>query len=187
MKYSLLLVCIGCIWFFSCDGRLTKQESLKKSVKAFNNAEQHLNSTNIFPEHYAEVENDTILSNGYRVKLKNFTNMNALLDAPKLTTTKILHKFRRVDSEITVYKDDKLIYKDVIKSMVLEDYYHNKMDIKHYLNNGISVDELASLETGKLILITSNTVLGSDKKTYYKISIDAHGNSNFKTIDDART
>lgn len=187
MRYFLFLLFIGCITFSSCDGRITKQDALKKSIKTFKNTKHTLKIATIFPETYAEVENDTILSNGYRVKIKNFTNMDKLVELPKSIVLDKPHDFRQIDSEITVYKDDKLIFKDVISNAFLEDYHHQKLNIKQYLNNGISVDEIASLEINKLVLVTSNTVPKSSKSNYYKIIIDEHGNSNFKEIEDART
>ena len=75
-------------------------------------------------EKYNEIITDTILSNGYRVKIKNFTNMDKLVELPKSIVLDKPHDFRQIDSEITVYKDDKLIFKDVISNAFLEDYHH---------------------------------------------------------------
>lgn len=187
MKHLLLLLCIGCIGFISCDRRATKQDALKESIKTFRNADSALKNIKVFPETYAEVENDTILSNGYRVKIKNFTNMHKLVELPIATTFDDTQYFRQIDSEITVYKDNKLIFKDVISNEFSERFNLEKIDVKQYLNNGISVDELASLEMNKVVLITSNTVPKNSQSTYYKMIIDAHGNSNFKEIENART
>ncbi|WP_042243965.1 hypothetical protein [Jejuia pallidilutea] len=187
MKHLLLLLCIGCVAILSCDGRMSKKEALKESIETFRNAKHAVKTNKIFPETYAEVENDTILSNGYRVKIKNFTNMNKFIDHTTSNLFDETLKFRRIDSEITVYKNDKLIYRNIINNAFSEYHIGEKFNIQQYLNNGISVDEVASLKLNKVVLITSNIVPKSSYNSYYKIIIDEYGNSNFKEIEDART
>jgi hypothetical protein len=187
MKYSVLILCICSIACLSCSGNTTKYDSLKEAIVTFKHDNKTVKPISIFPELYAEVQNDTTLSNGYRVKIKNFTNMDKLVALPIISPFDNTQHFREISSEITVYKNNKIIYKDVISNTISEYFDHTKTNIKHYLNNGISVDEAASLAQNKVIIITSNSVPVSRKNNYYRLSIDARGNSKLKKIENART
>lgn len=187
MKYFFLILLAGVVIFSSCDGRTTKYDALKKSVEKFKNDTKLTDFTNYFPKIYAEVETDTILSNGYRVKIKNFTNMKRLVEVSQYANGSETQYLRQIDSEITVYKDDKLIFKDVFSNAFTEHHNNQKIDVKSYLNNGISIDEMASLHKNKVVLITANTVPQNNQDAYYKLSIDEYGNSKIKKIEDART
>ncbi|TBN00471.1 hypothetical protein EYD45_14490 [Hyunsoonleella flava] len=187
MRYILVLLCIGLIAFYSCDGRIKKREALKKSVKTFKEAQNVSKTIAVFPEQYAEVKTDTILSNGYRVTVKNFTNMDKMVQLTEGALLDNAQQFRQIDSEITVYKNSKLIFKKVLSNAFSDKNQQKDMNIKQYLNNGISVDEMASLEENKVILITSNVVPKNAHNAFYRISIDAFGHADFKKIKHART
>lgn len=187
MRNLLLILCIGTITLLSCDARTTKYEALKVSIEKFKNSNNIVQPVSFFPENYAEVQNDTILSNGYRVKIKNFTNMEAFTTLSKSGKTNSIQNFRRIDSEITVYKDDKLIFNSVFTNRFIDDANFNKTKLRAYLNNGISVDEIASIKKNRLVLITSNCGPINNQCPNYALIIDEYGNSNFKQIENART
>jgi hypothetical protein len=183
----LLILLTGTMIFSSCDRRTTKRDALKASVAKFKSNIKSPHVAEYFPKSYAEVQTDTILSNGYRVSIKNFTNMNKLVALPKSVKINETTQFRQIDSEITVYKNDKLIFKNVFSNVFSEHFNKEKISLQDYLNNGISIDEMASLSQNKVVLITANTIPKNNQGTYYKLSIDEQGNSNIKKIEDVRT
>lgn len=181
MNRLLFLFFILIVAFSSCDGRDRKHKTSKEVLEENGLLESFSENIKYFPEEYAEHTNDTILSNGFRVKIKNYTNMNnSILHAFKADTIQHKHYFREIVSEIIVYKDEKLIFKESIDSNFLS----NSSD---YLNNEIVVDEYKSLKTDKLHLIASQCIPKSINCSIYNIIIDEKGNYELKKNEDVRT
>mgnify|MGYP001824065479 CR=1 FL=1 len=59
------------ITFVSCDGRKTANQALSESIEEFLNTET-IEFDFFLHETYVEREVDTIIINGYRVKIKTF-------------------------------------------------------------------------------------------------------------------
>lgn len=184
MKYILLVLFIGVVAFSSCDGRQTKQEALKQSVTKFKNSIKTTQIIEYFPSEYAEVQTDTMLSNGYRVKIKNFTSMTAsVLEKATSKNSNYKHYFRQIESEIIVYKNDKLIFSALMDEDFFSRYISNNITFDAYLNSGITINELKSLEENKLVLESSFRKPKSTISSSYLIIIDEKGVLNFKTTD----
>ncbi|GAB1855513.1 hypothetical protein MHTCC0001_03470 [Flavobacteriaceae bacterium MHTCC 0001] len=189
MRHLLYILIVGIIVFSSCDGRTTRHDSLKASVSKFKHTIQPTTVTEYYPKHYSEIQTDTILNNGYRVKIKNFTNMNvSVLKASKNGTINYNHFYRQITSEIIVYKYDKLIFEATIDNDFIKKHLYHNMAFNTLIHNGISVDEISSLEKNKLVLNTSFTKPKSTTlSAQYQIIIDSNGLLHIKTLDYART
>ena len=98
---SLLLMLI--LIFASCDGkdrsRYTHQEKLEKSKLTGSFFEQ----VQYIPQDFTEVVTDTILSNGYHIKLKVYSDMNtSVLKEFKKDTITYKRYFRAFKGEIII-------------------------------------------------------------------------------------
>ncbi|WP_092581107.1 hypothetical protein [Hyunsoonleella jejuensis] len=188
MRYISLIAFICFILFSACDGRVSRRESLKESVSKFMHSKQPLEIVAYVPTVYSEIETDTILNNGYKVNIKRFTNMNtAVLHYFTGKNINYKHFFRQINSEITVYKNDRLILQNVFRNEHLPKHVIKKFDFESYLNNGLHVNELASLESNTLVLETSYFKPKGDIKMMLRIIIDENGYCDFKRIDYVRT
>lgn len=168
-KYTFLLFII-LIALISCNGR----DRVKKSNQEvlIENKLLNLFSENIkyFPESYAESTTDTILNNGFRVKIKTFTDMeNSVLNTFEVDSIKHNHYFREIISEIVVFKNKKQIFKNKIDDTFLS------VMLSDYIINEIYIDEQKSLDTNKLHLITSLCIPRSVNCPVYSILIDENG------------
>ncbi|MFT5215608.1 MAG: hypothetical protein ACI83H_000724 [Glaciecola sp.] len=101
LLFSLLLVFI--LIFAGCDGkdrsRYTHQEKLKKSKLSGSFFEQ----VQYLPQDFTEVVTDTILSNGYHIKLKVYSDMNtSVLKEFKKDTITYKRYFRAFKGEVII-------------------------------------------------------------------------------------
>ncbi len=108
--FGLLLILI--IGFTSCDGRITQNQALSESIEEFKKSASL--EVNVYvPEAYLELEVDTLLSNGYSVKIKTYSDMsNSVLFTKIKDTINYQTHYRNFKFNISVSKDDKLIYKE---------------------------------------------------------------------------
>ena len=112
MKHLLGLLIIITISVTSCEGRKTKSQALSESIQKFNKTVNFETNTFI-PETYLEQEVDTLMSNGYRVKIKTYADMSNAVQFSKIkdTINQQTH-YRNFKFDVTVLKDDKQIYNE---------------------------------------------------------------------------
>ncbi len=102
-----------------CDGRDRVNKSSEEILIENKLLDSFSENVKYFPETYTEVETDTILSNGFRVKIKTFTDMeNNYLDEFRQDTIIHKHFYRDNKATILVTKQgvifDQLIDKDFL-------------------------------------------------------------------------
>ena len=72
---ALILGIIICL--LSCDGREKVKRKPIETLKEKNMIESFSTRESYYPKTYSEVKTDTILSNGYTVKVNTFTDMTS--------------------------------------------------------------------------------------------------------------
>ena len=112
MRNLLGLLLIIVIGFTSCESRKTQKQALSESIEVFKkeaNLEVHVYQ----PKTYVEREVDTVLSNGYRIKIKTSTDLenNVLYTKIKDTVNYQTH-YRNYKFKIIVEKEGKVIYNE---------------------------------------------------------------------------
>jgi len=75
MRFLLLLIFLTSFTLISCDGRSKRFMSNREILQNHNLLESFSESITYFPTSYNKFSNDTILSNGYRVKIESYTDM----------------------------------------------------------------------------------------------------------------
>ena len=104
-----LLLIIG---LTSCEGRKTQNQALKEDIEEFSK-EVSIQVDVYEPEAYVEREVDTLLSNGYRVKIKTYSDMdNSVLFTKVKDTINYQTHYRNYKFDILVEKEGRLIYKE---------------------------------------------------------------------------
>lgn len=129
MKNILGLLFVLIIVFTSCDRRQAKDQALKESIEEFKkkiNFERHV----YIPETYVEREVDTLLSNGYRVRIKTYSDMfNSVLFSKIKDTINYQTYFRNFKFEINVTKDNKLIYNENFDKLKVNETFKYKAEL----------------------------------------------------------
>lgn len=169
-KLFFLLALIGVV-SISCDGRdrVFKTNSNVLKQKSFSE------NISYIPENYTEVVTDTILSNGFHIKLKTYTDMEqSVLNEFKQDTINYKEYYREIVSEVSITKNSKEIFNDTIDKQFL---YKIKNDLQ--LDNAIvnlMFDQAASMETNSIVLSAMIQKTDSKKVSFCNIIIDSEGN-----------
>lgn len=189
MRFLNIVIFAFLIFAFSCDGRDRIHKSSQQVLTENKLIDSFSEHTEYIPEQYAEIETDTILSNGFRVKIKSYTDMkNSVVNIFKVDT--ITHKeyHRAVVNEIKVYKNDKLIFNQRLSQQFLNSLNTNFSISDRYINNVAVIDELTSLKNNQANIIISKCIPRSVNCPEFRLVIDNIGNYNLIQIENnART
>ena len=185
MNKLLFLVLISTIAIFSCDGRKSKADALKESVTIFKDSLGMLEITEYIPEKYAEVKTDTILSNGFSISIKTYTNMKkSVIIKHKIDTITYINHHRDWVSEVKVKKRDKVIFEEKIDTQFL---LKNNITINDYLskiiNTRVWIDDKLSIEKDSISLLTVFLNPEDDDFIIYRIKIGNEGKYSLKKVE----
>lgn len=189
MKKLTLFFFIILIAFFSCDGRDRKHKSNVEVLKEKNLLDSFSEQITFIPETYAEVVTDTILSNGFKIKIKTFSDMSDALLIQNLSNS-ISHKHyhRKLSSQIFIEKDNTVVFDAIINEKFLNNISVSEhINFKDHILNPLEIDQMKSLESDNIVLIASLTSPKENISTTYNIVIDTNGQCKLKRIDHART
>lgn len=187
-KLFPLLLLISII-FIGCDGRERAKQTNAEVLKEHNLLDSFSKHTEYIPREYTEVVTDTILSNGYKVKVKTYSDMETSIPK-RFTKESISHHilYREFVSEVSVFKDDQLVFNETINDSFLKKYIPNIEGLKESINRGVAINEEKSIETNTIYLAISNCKPDKTKNcpSYY-IIIDEKGHFKIKDTDHAWT
>ena len=109
MRIFLGILLITVLGFTSCEGRISKTQALEKDIKEFQDSVSI--QVDVYkPKNYLEREVDTTLSNGFRVKIKTYTDMDNNVLFTKIKDTINYQKYyRNFKFEILVEKSGKYL------------------------------------------------------------------------------
>lgn len=182
----LLIILLGIT--SSCEGRITKKQALAEDIEEFKKTVSV--QLEIFePESYTEHRVDTTLSNGFRVKIKAYTDMDHSVLFTKIKDTiNYQTHYRNFKFDIIVEKDNKVIYdKSFDKQKANKAFKFNPNLVKGSelynfdklaILNAIQVDDdpnYANMVAIDVMYVIPET----DKVSYHKILIDNKGKANF--------
>ncbi|MEO8933700.1 MAG: hypothetical protein ABI295_05285 [Xanthomarina sp.] len=179
-KLILLLVFIG-ITSVSCDGRdrtyKTNYETLKQG-KLLNSFSEKIS---YIPETYTEIISDTILSNGFRIKMKTYSNMEqSVLNEFKQDALKHKVYYREFVSEVIITKNSIEIFNKTIDKLFLD---RLKNDLQ--LNNAIvklRLDQSYSIASNTIVLSVMIEKIDDKKITFCDLIIDSEGAYKLKEV-----
>ncbi|WP_339757829.1 hypothetical protein [uncultured Winogradskyella sp.] len=192
MRILLGVLIILVIGFTSCEGRKTQSRALAESIEEFKKSAT-LEIDVYHPKTYVEREIDTLLSNGYRIKIKAYSDMeNSVLLTKIKDTINYQIYYRNYKFNILVEKEGKLIYNenfDKLKANIALDYRANYTSDSQLYN----FDKLAVLKSIQVNndLSLSNIVAidimfaipETNKYTSHRLFINEKGKSNFVQIE----
>ncbi len=177
MKYLIFILFFISMTIISCDGRSKLYKSNQEILKEHGLYDTFSERINYIPESYLETTTDTILSNGYRIKIKSFTDMNnSFLNAYAENTIQHKDYYRNINTYITIIKNNeeilsKLINKDsfIEYDKSLEKSIHNKTI------QGVWINEYASLVNNMVIINVMFVEPETNKHINYYLEFDAQG------------
>ncbi len=184
----LLIIVLG---FTSCEGRISKTQALEKDIKEFQDSVSI--QVDVYkPKNYLEREVDTTLSNGFRVKIKTYTDMDNNVLFTKIKDTINYQKYyRNFKFEILVEKSGKVIFKeqydkqiinklfryDTVTKSNIEDYDFDKFGVLESINLVDNIPQPNIIEIDILY-----TIPETERVSLHKLFIDENGLYEFKRI-----
>lgn len=185
MNKLIFVMLISAITIFSCDGRKTKTDSLKESVNKFKDSLGALEITEYVPEKYAEVKTDTILSNGYSIRIKTYTDMKkSVITKRKMDSITHVEHHRDWISEVKIMKNDKVIFDEKINNdFFLKNDIRISDFFKDAINTRVWIDQKESIEKDSLSLLT--VFLNPENANFliYRIKIEKEGHYSLQKLE----
>jgi hypothetical protein len=178
---TLLLILIICL--ASCDGRDRIYKTNTDILKENKLLDSFSENITYIPETYTEVVTDTILSNGFHIKMKTYSHMEySVLNEFEQNSITYKEFYREFISEVIITKNSKEIFNKRVDKHFLNNI---KNDLQ--LNNAIvklMVDESSSIENNNIVLSAMIQKIGSKKVTFCDIVIDSEGHFELKEVNE---
>ncbi|MGB6269581.1 MAG: hypothetical protein WBF67_11295 [Olleya sp.] len=185
-KYTLLLLVI-LIAFLSCDGRDRVHKTPKEVLTENKLLDSFSENIQYFPKEYTETITDTILSNGFRVKIKTFTDMdNSVLDEFKQNNIHHKHYYRNNVSTILVTKNE-IIFDELIDENFFIKHDNRQKDFFEELNlQGVWIDDEKSTLNSNVSIDVLFCKPETDICEYFNIKIENNGTFKIKNITEEK-
>ncbi|MEN3323995.1 hypothetical protein VP395_09670 [Mariniflexile soesokkakense] len=185
---KLICVLLIIFAFISCNGGKTKNDTLKESVEKFKDTLGTLEIEEYIPKEYTEINSDTILSNGFNVKIKTFTDMNhSVVNEFKQDSIIFKHHYREFNAQIRIYKEDKKVINFLVnKNFIIQNdpsYNLNKEFYDKIIIQNIWLSEYNSTLNDKIVLIVELCIPETDNCLAFKIDVDKSGNYEVKEFE----
>lgn len=176
MKNIVIIFTLITALFMSCDGRQSQRESLEAAVTKFKDSVGTIEVIKYFPEEYSENVTDTILSNGYRVIIKTFSDMeHQVVQEFRKDTIVNKHYYRDYKSIVTIYKNDKeILSKNIDKSNLYNENLLEDDDLKNVILQGVSLNQ-ADTQSEHLKIDIWFCKPETDDCLNFKLSVDSDG------------
>ncbi|WP_274475532.1 hypothetical protein [Mangrovimonas aestuarii] len=184
MRLLFLLALPLFIFAVSCDGRGRAYLSNKEVLMEHNLLESFSENVSYIPVDYTETITDTILSNGFSVRIKLFTDMenSKLLEYTK-DTINYKEFYRETKAEVQVKKDNTILFDRVFNSEVFTEELPSQKEILKVVNlQAVSTEQLESSLTGNISITFSFKRPKENKLWDYRLIIDEQGNHKFEAI-----
>ncbi len=178
LSYILLL---GILMSFGCDGKERSHKSNEEILMDSKLLDSFTENIQYIPDSYSEVENDTLLSNGFRVKIMTYTEMNNYV-INEFTIDTINYKFhyRTYTGKLEFfYKNEAILELSINKS-----YFKENKDKEFWdkaILGGISIDE-NKIFTNKVYLNVFYCIPESEICKEYNLIVDEKGNTSLKEL-----
>lgn len=177
MKNLIYLILILLTVVLSCDGRDKMHKTSQEILKKNNLYESFSQKVLYIPEHYSETKNDTILSNGFQVTLKSYTNMRESFLKKSFKNHLLLKNYYRdIETTILINKNEQ----NIVSTNINKDFFMNSNRefhsiLKDKILQGVWLNEYASIITNTVILDVQFMEPETKNYSYFRISFDQNG------------
>ena len=182
MNKLIVLLLLMIITLLSCDGRDRKHKTNEEVLKENKLLDSFSERIKYIPETYSEVETDTILSNGFRVKIKTYTEMqDNVFNEFVIDTIKYKFYYRNYTGKLDVFYNKRSILKETINKS-----YLNKNNDKDFWDDaimaGIELDEHNSTKK-EVIISVLYCIPESEICKEFNITVNKEGKATLKELD----
>ncbi|WP_417875678.1 hypothetical protein [Winogradskyella sediminis] len=192
MKHLLAIVTLCIIALMSCEGRKTQQQALSESIEEFKKTVSFEKRVYI-PESYMEQEVDTLMSNGFRVKIKTYADMTNAVHFSKIKDTiNYQTYYRNFKFDISVTKDKQEIYNESFDKQKANKVFNFNTNIiaDSDLYQFSTLAVLKSIQVNDDLAYTDRVAIDilysipeTDKLASHTLFIDKNGKSNIIQVE----
>ncbi|MFC0605830.1 hypothetical protein [Winogradskyella pulchriflava] len=191
MRYFIGLLLLLFIASVSCEGRKSSSQALAEDVEEF--IKNVTTEVDIYvPKDYTEREVDTLMNNGYSIKIKTYSDMeNSVLFTKIKDTVNYQTYYRNFKFDILVKIDNKVIYDETFDKKRV----NKALNLKPNYTSGSSLynfDKLAVLKSielnndptlnNQVVIDVLYEIPNSNKQALHQLIIDDRGKANFVYI-----
>lgn len=183
MKNLFFIITIISVAFLSCDGRKSKSNALRDSIKEFNQNQSEIELVTFYPKEYTDLETDTLISNEVKVHIRNYSldNETILISSSGNISSKKVNYHRVFESDIVISTPYKHILTTHISAEQFaskdSDAFWNNATLQHvWLNEELSTTHDIHLDM---------SFINPANKSYklYRMSIDINGKQAINLIE----
>lgn len=183
MNKLFCLIFVLLITFLSCDGRDRAYKNNAEVLKNNNLLESFSEQTVFIPNQPVEIFTDTILSNGFHVKLmyNSIDNDFITLTEESNNNSKINSNYKNFEAKFQVFKNELFVIEKTLSKAVFI-----KHDTSSFFKDAIMQFVWIDYENSSEYFITLNTSFRIPETDVYKdfsIVIDAFGNIKIREIN----
>lgn len=161
-----------------CDGRDNVFKTNKEILKKHNLYESFSERITYIPERYSETITDTIMSNGFNVKIKSYTDMDesVLKDFSK-NDIHYKNYHRNIKALVSIEKSNRNIVSTLITKQLFLEYDSTLNSVlKNKEIRGVWLDEYASIVQNKIILNVQLREPETNNQINFMLGFDDEGN-----------
>lgn len=166
--------------FIACDGQDRMHKAPQEVLLENKLLDSFSENITYIPKEYTEVVTDTILSNGFRIKIKYYTDMNnSILEEKTIDSIKHKNYYRDGIATIIVTKNStELLNKTFTKSSFAQ--LENEIDT---LQMGlIYINQQESLKENKASIYFPFCTIDTSHCLFYELSINNQGETDIKLV-----
>ena len=179
-----LLVFISAILlaFISCDGRHRAYQSNQDILKEHKLYKSFSENVKYLPETYSEIITDTILSNGFNVKIKTYTDMeHSYLSEFTKDTIQYKNYYRDIKTSVNISKGNQVITSKLITKDLFIDYDNSySKSLKNEIIQEVWLNQYASIKNNSVILNVLFHKPNSKDYIYYTLTFMDNGEYSIK-------
>lgn len=176
MKKLVFLILLFIITLISCDGRDRKYKTNAEVLQESNLLKSFSEEINFIPFEPVEIITDTIMSNGFQIKLKyNSLENSFITKLSKSETEEVINtNYKNFEASIFVLKDEKIIFNETINKELFYEF-----ETPTFWSSAIMQFVWIDYETSTKNSINLNTsfcIPETDVCKDFAINIDTYGN-----------
>lgn len=182
MKKLLFLLPVLSIVLFSCDGKERVYKTNTEVLKEHKLLDSFSEKVEFIPEFHTEIKTDTILDNGFRIKIRYHRHIKEYVSV-KQTKDSIKHTINYYDfvSKISIYKDSIEIFnKDIYKRSLEKHSGDFVKKVENLIMNPTYIDYEKTLDKNKVIIVFPLCTIDTGNCLFYELIVDKNGTFEFK-------
>jgi hypothetical protein len=177
-NYSIILLLIAITIVTSCDGRDRALESNKERISRSNVSIDAIEIVKFVPEQYLKTVTDTLLDSKTNIQVSYYSSSNKSVIIANNEHNET--HYREFESEIKVFKNDKLLFEDIISK---SNFITNEQNFwKNAVLQYVWLDDFESSDDNYK-LFCSFLVPESEKYKMYSIHFNNSGEKTIKLIE----